>query len=155
MAVDAIVWKESRPVGRMVISVSESGVQLVVDPYRWPQVETDMEIQCGAKHLIPVMSPKIGTKDNVVVERPSFPLVDMVIYKISQRKALSYGAVLVAFVGVVDDAVEGVVGIADQETMMAFPNAQIESIMMVIGDVLMLFAKRSVVADVETGLKIE
>ena len=38
---------------------------------------------------------------------------------------------------------------------MALPYAQIESIMVIIGDVFMLFAKRSVVTEVETGFVIK
>lgn len=155
MAVDPIVRKESGTVGGVVIAIAENGIQLVGDAEGRPQVEADVKIQCGAEHLVSVTRPEVGTIDDVVVERPLIALVDVILHEIGQREALPDGTVSIVIVRVVYYAVEGVVRVADEETLLPFPDAQVHSIMMIVGDIIVVGAERRVTPKVESWLVME
>ena len=102
-----------------------------------------------------MMGPEVGAKDDVVVERPSLSLIDMIVNVISQRKAFPDRTVSVAIMGVIDHAVEGVVGIADHEALMPLPDAQVETVMVIVGDVVVPFAEWGIAPEVESRFEIE
>ena len=70
-----------------------------------------------------MMGPEVGAKDDVVVERPSLSCVDGSVNEISQGETIPDGVVSVAIVRVIDDAVKGVMCVANQQALMSFPDA--------------------------------